>query len=100
MVSGAKQVPAVKYRVNNNPHSYYPDLLVYTKKRRDLIEVKSLFTLRLSVDVIHAKFEAAAKYMEKRGGCFWLVVVDEKRIIRFKNPNIHKVLKKLGITEL
>jgi hypothetical protein len=44
LFTAAEGVPAVKYQVKGKTHYYHPDLMIRTKTRNVLVEVKSTFT--------------------------------------------------------
>jgi len=56
IISGAKNVPKIKYIINEKPHIYYPDFFI--PKDNKIIEVKSTWTINLYSDIIQSKAEA------------------------------------------
>ncbi len=97
IVSASAKLPQVKYHLNGKSHVYHPDLVIYTESTRHLIEVKSEFTIRLDADRLQAKFDAAQKFMEKRNGNFWVIVITKTGVHRFNKVPVKTILKQLGL---
>lgn len=99
IVSASRKLPRIRYQLKGKQHFYYPDLAVFTSSHRHLIEVKSDLTITCGLEVLDAKFSAATKFMQKRGGKFGvLVVVNPTKTYLFENTSATQIVQELGLT--
>jgi hypothetical protein len=99
--STSTKIPKIDYTDKRlgTRHRYYPDLVAYSKRKANIVEVKSDFTLNINLKKNMDKFKAACKYCESRGDDFWLFVFDgtNERPKIVKNPKTLKQLRDAGI---
>lgn len=98
LVTGAKRVPRIRYKVLGKERTYYPDIVAYTKTTKKVIEVKGTFTLLHDMfwEMNKAKFRAANKYCKENGFEFWLYLFAYNKMYRIKFPTAQK-LRDLGL---
>jgi hypothetical protein len=73
-------------------------MLISTSSKQHLVEVKSLYTLNLDLDMNIKKFAAATQYCADNNLTFWVFCyVGRTGLIKVKNPTKVKDLKQAGI---
>jgi hypothetical protein len=78
------KLPHLMYVYSGVTRRYYPDALVYTKSRGTiLLEVKSTYTIRVKIDQLVEKFNAARAWCSENSVRFCVIVVES-------NGNIHE----------
>ena len=98
-VSADHELPTIHYTHGGRPRWYFPDIMIETKKRKILIEVKSIYTIARSLKQekqVIAKFKAANEQHE-----FWLLLIHQKQFVLIKNParyTVAQILSKVGVT--
>lgn len=100
IVTSSRKVPQIKYWLDGKRRTYYPDILAKISGHWHLIEVKSSWTLRISLEQVIHKCRAASRFMEKKGGAYWLILMNDGKATRVKNPRSKEDLVSAGLRNL
>lgn len=94
----SRALPRYRYKHEGKIHNYYPDLMVFSKTKTHVIEVKSSWTLKVALEKNISKFKVATKRCIQNDMTFWLFYYPDKgKLIRVKNPNSIDCLRRAGI---